>query len=195
MLNDKSMKIDIWNPDRQQLLDKHKDTLHEARRIYSWTTESELAWLAEYSSDKTHLIEIGSYVGKSAFVMMLHNHDLRISSFDTWDDKGTYDECAFNLRAFSDRWTGKKGNSAKTLKPEEMNINIPTPDAAFVDGGHLYADVISDLKNLQKLLPEGTVIAGHDYRADLPEDGVTKAVRELLPNHKNAIDSIWVATL
>lgn len=174
--------------------------LDKTKRIWSWTTENELAWLCEYATWCDHIIEIGSYVGKSAACMLLANPELRITSLDTWDDEGTLEECQFNLREFANRWTPIQGPSIGSLdliRQGQIDLGRPSIDGAFIDGGHLYDDVRGDIAGVRELIHPvpnvGILIAGHDYRAKLPDDGVTKAVRSSFTEHGNPVESIWCA--
>lgn len=170
-------------------IDKYRPILDKVKRVWSWTTEAELAYLCEYAQGCSHILEIGSYVGKSAKCMLLANPNLKITSFDTWDDEGTHEEYVFNLREFKDRIRYKVGASHDNL----ITTSSGMFDGAFVDGGHLYDDVKGDISGVRRVVREGTIIVGHDYRKGLPEDGVTKAVREAFPDATNPVDSIWEA--
>ena len=191
------MNIDLFNPDRAALLRKWKPVIDKTYRIFTWTTESELAWLAELASrNNGTYLEIGSYVGKSALVQLKASPTLGVVSLDTWDDEGSFEEYQFNLRKQDDagRVRAIPGPSHQGLVKLHTEGKFDY-DYAFIDGGHLYDDVSGDISGVRSLLRPGAIICGHDYRPGLPEDGVTKAVRELLPNHKNVIDSIWAAQL
>lgn len=192
------MSIDLFNPDRTALLRKWKPLIDKTYRIFTWTTESELAWLAELASQTsaTNILEVGSYVGKSALVQLLAAPLASIVSLDTWDDEGSFEEYQFNLRKQDEAGRVRviPGPSDKGLEKLLMEGSFFF-DYAFIDAGHLYVDVLSDIRGAQRVLRAGAIICGHDYRANLPQDGVTKAVRELLPKHKNVIDSIWACQL
>ena len=74
-----------------------------------------------------------------------------------------------------------KGNSNKILK----EINIEDFDYVFLDGGHKYETVLSDLKNLTKVIKNNGIVLCDDY--DLTyAPGVKKAIEEyvLLNNFK-----------
>ena len=66
-----------------------------------------------------------------------------------------------------------KGNSNKILK----EISLDKFDYVFLDGGHKYETVISDLKSLKKVVEKNGIILCDDY--DLTyAPGVKKAVDE-----------------
>jgi predicted O-methyltransferase YrrM len=193
------MSIDLFNPDRAALLRKWKPLIDTTYRIFTWTTESELAWLAELASRNSGTyLEIGSYVGKSALVQLKASPSLGVVSLDTWDDEGSFEEYQFNLRRQDDAGRVRAIPGASHHGIAKLLLESQTVfDYAFIDGGHLYDDVYGDIIGALKLIKKGGVICGHDYRANLPEDGVTKAVRETLGAHgpKNVIDSIWALQL
>lgn len=192
-------QIDLFKPSPSALHDKWMHVLAKTQRVWTWTTENELAWLAELASRHSGtFLEIGSFVGRSAKVQLLASPLLSVISLDTWDDEGTYEEYQFNLRKEEAAGrvrtiVGPSHNGISKLQLE--GVHSHAFDYAFIDGGHLYDDVYGDILGALKLLKPGAIICGHDYRAHLPDDGVTKAVRTLLPNHKNVIDSIWACQL
>jgi len=66
-----------------------------------------------------------------------------------------------------------KGNSNKILK----EISLDDVDYVFLDGGHKYETVLSDLKNLEKVVENNGIILCDDY--DLTyAPGVKKAIDE-----------------
>lgn len=192
-------QVDLFNPSSSALLNKWVPVLGKVQRIWSWTTELELAWLAELASrhHQGTFVEIGSFVGKSAKTQLLASPLLNVISLDTWDDEGTYDEYQFNLRKEEEHGRVRTivGPSHQGLNKLRSEGNIGAFEYVFIDGGHLYDDVRGDIIGILPMLKKGAIICGHDYRNHLPEDGVTKAVRELLPNHKNVCESIWACQL
>lgn len=190
--------IDLFNPSRTDLIKKWGTVIYDTMRVWTWTTEAELAWLAELASRNSGtFIEIGSFVGRSAKVQLLASPTLGIISLDTWDDEGTYEEYQFNLRKQEEQGRVRTivGPSHEGLDKLLAEGLAGTFDYAFVDAGHLYDDVRGDIARAMVLLKPGAMICGHDYRATLPNDGVTRAVREAFPHHRNPVDSIWCATL
>jgi predicted O-methyltransferase YrrM len=191
-------QIDLFNFSPSAMRHKWQDIVMGTHRIWTWTTENELSWLAELASRHSgDFVEIGSFVGRSAKVQLLASSTLSVTSLDTWDDAGTYEEYQFNLRKEDEHGRVRTivGPSHDGLQKLRSEGHIGEFQYAFIDGGHLYDDVRGDIVGILPMLKKGAIICGHDYRANLPEDGVTKAVRELLPNHKNVVDSIWACQL
>ena len=80
---------------------------------------------------------------------------------------------------------GKKKIAAQNLDSRIQMVlgdgeNIPYPDNyfdfIFIDGGHDYSNVNSDIQSWLPKLKDTGIIAGHDYQPSFP--GVVKAVNE-----------------
>lgn len=175
---------------KEALRNQWQPVLDKVRRVFSWTTESELALLCEYATRCDTILELGTYVGKSAACMLMANPELRMVCVDLWDDEGTYEEAFFNLRHFKGRVTLVRMTTHDFLRDEELFPREPY-SGVFIDAGHLFFDVKGDIELATPLITPGALWLGHDYRQHLPEDGVTKAVRELVNDYKNPVDSIW----
>ena len=191
-------QIDLFNTSSHALLERWGPVLDKASRVFSWKSGLELAWLCELASRYNGtFIEVGSYVGKSALCQLLASPGIKVVSLDKWDDEGSFDEYQFNLRhAYEQaRVRAISGPSHDGLDLLMKEGHAGRYDYAFIDGGHLYDDVRGDIAKALPLLKPGAIICGHDYRPNLQEDGVTKSVRELLPNHKNVLESIWACQL
>lgn len=66
-----------------------------------------------------------------------------------------------------------QGDSKETLLKLEL-MNLKPPVLAFVDGGHSYETIKTDIANLLRVLPTGSVIIVDDG----PMSGVKKALKE-----------------
>ncbi len=189
--------IDLFNPDKMALLQKWDGVLDKVKRIWSWTSDSEIAWLCELASRSSGpFLELGSFVGKSARAQLLASPAAHITSIDLWDDAGSFDEYQFNLRKEDEAGRVRTMPFATHHGLRALGTENGEKFAhAFIDAGHLIDDVRGDIAGVIPLMKPGAIIAGHDYRHDLPEDGVTKAVREAFPSHFTPIDSIWCVRL
>jgi predicted O-methyltransferase YrrM len=177
---------------KEHLYGRWREVLEKTKRIWSWDTSSELAFLCEYATQCDTILELGTYVGKSAACMLLANPELRMVCIDLWDDEGTFEEAQFNLRHFEGRVEFVRSDTHSALRSMASEIIPRDPFCGvFVDAGHLLTDVKGDIELATPLIKPGALWLGHDYRRDLPEDGVTKAVRELITDYENPVDSIW----
>ena len=74
---------------------------------------------------------------------------------------------------------GKSSNTLNKLKKESI-------DYIYIDGSHMYEEVLHDIKKCYTLLKSGGVLAGHDI---LNHRGVSKAIIEFC--YKNKIDPVF----
>lgn len=132
------------------------------------------------------VVEVGSYVGRTALVMA---------------DAGAFVYCV-------DHWQGSDGDMTRWFSqkytPEGLfaafihNVghrlyedifvcpgpslfwaeHFPLqPDMVFLDAGHKYEDIKADIAAWLPRVKKGGILAGHDYSAQFP--GVARAVDEL----------------
>lgn len=178
----------------EELIKKWRRELDVVKDANLWDTEAELAWLAEQASKATRILELGSFRGASTKIMALANPAAKIVVIDAWHDPGTKE-------SFDKLLEGELAEHR--VYPIHANTtdgfnNIPEgfePDFTFIDAGHLYPDVEHDIRRTLEIQKQG-VISGHDYRHDIPGDGVNKAVHEAFPLGVDfPADSIWAYEL
>jgi predicted O-methyltransferase YrrM len=190
--------IDLFNTKESELIRKWHHIIEGTkamRKAQLWTSDAEIGWFAELATQSgRHAIEVGSHAGRSAKAQLMSNSGLHLVCIDNWDDEGAFDAFFENLIDFNDRFTALRGQSHECLD-DLSKIYPDSYDYAIIDAGHLYDDVKGDIYFAKKLVKPGGILCGHDYRPNLPQDGVTKAVRECLPGYKNVIDSIWAIKL
>jgi hypothetical protein len=68
-------------------------------------------------------------------------------------------------------------------------------DLVYVDGSHIYADILKDVSNFLIKVKKGGCMSGHDCNDDTPD--VLKAIKELFPNNEIEIfsDSSWLVNV
>ncbi len=160
------------------------------RSIYTWTSDRELAWLAEMASQAKSICEIGTYHGRSALVMRKANPNAFIDCFDTFVDDGCEAICRHNMRNVEKGMTLLLNASSDRLQKWPRKF-----DFAFIDGGHLFEDVKRDIANLLPIMIPGSVISGHDWRTDMT-DGVNRGVLAHFDRSQiNTMESIWYIQL
>lgn len=182
--------INLLNPsqsERDELLQKWKHIYHDKTfRIFTWDTQLELAWIAEYASRCTNYLEIGCYAGRSAKVALLANPNLTMTILDTWDDEGVYEDCVYNLRKEIGDERAKliRGVSQETIEQIKEQF-----DGCWIDGGHLTELVESDIKNVLTKMKPVSLMAGHDFHGN---NDVAQGVKNILgDNFYNPVDSVW----
>ncbi len=173
--------------------------LARALEINGWMSEPELDFLAECASRSTIIVEAGSYKGRSARAMADNSPDAtEIYCVDPWDgDYQSYrvggvfyngDMVAYSL------FCGNLGDyiiRGKVIPIRtyftRWRCNKPV-DFCFLDAIHEYQAVKDDIAHAISMMPNGGILAGHDYTKGW--GGVIQAVDELYPNRK-LVDSIW----
>jgi len=129
-------------------------------------------------------IEIGSYTGESATLMLTHKPQMTLTCVDTW--QWPLSEHYFDLRA---RPWGLIKHKADSIDAASR-YNRDSFHLIYIDASHEYADVKRDIKAWLPKVKPGGVIAGHDYSRGWP--GVRKAVDEIFGQpHATFIDSSW----
>jgi predicted O-methyltransferase YrrM len=186
--------IDLQHPDHAALLGKWQPIIDQTSHIFTWTSHLELAWLAEYATHCSHFLEIGSYNGRSAKVVLLANPKLMLTSIDTWDD-GNLPTFQHNLgpEMAEGRVNFIQGLSQDLVRRDILNCPPEGFDGCFIDGGHLDDLVIADIKNVLPLMKPGSLMAGHDYRTEngQPND-VARGVHAALGTaFTNPLNSLW----
>lgn len=140
-----------------------------ALAVEGWMQEQELVWLAEKASTHKHIVEIGSYLGRSTSALAENTPGV-VYAFDDW--KGPRDvfmskeERAlllpkFKANVFDLITAGKiKVFVGDHRKVETVEIKA---DMVFIDGSHEYEDVKQDILFWKEQLIPGGLICGHDF--------------------------------
>lgn len=153
---------------------KWDHVLQQARHVFTWTEPETLAYCAERASHATHAVELGSYMGASALVMLLANPRLHLWCVDTFQVAGTEECCRYFLRdaILEGRCELIRGDSAQAAPMlGHMNGRL---DYVWVDDGHATPDVIRDITSFMPLLRPGGEMFGHDF--DVPHNDVALGV-------------------
>lgn len=153
-----------------------------------WLTEAEGAELARLAEGKA-VLEVGSFCGRST--VCLARTARCVTAVDTFDGRGTACEgdtlptFRRNLERYgaADRVNAIRGESAVVL-PDLP----PVYDVCFIDGSHDYDSVSADARLAARCLKPGGVLAFHDYDGGRGDEGVTRAVDELI-----AGGAVWLA--
>jgi hypothetical protein len=173
--------------------------ISRALAIDGFMGEAELLWLAEQATTHECIAEIGSWKGRSTHALS-DNTSGEVYAIDTW--KGTVNEPihAIEFVGKPDDWLLKEfQNNVSDLSNVHI-VQALSVDAAkklsnirfdmvFIDAGHTYEDVKSDILAWNPLVIKGGLLSGHDYISDWPE--VIKAVDELIPNRVIVADRCW----
>jgi hypothetical protein len=149
--------------------------------IGGWLMEGQEKWLfkrARSLKDGTNIVEIGSYKGRSTCCLGFgckgtKKHVFAIDRFDGGPDLPRYDSfaefCANVKRCgLSECVEPVIGTSSEIARTWNKPIQL-----LFIDGSHLYEDVLLDFEGFFPHVVRGGMVAFHDVREDHP--GVLKA--------------------
>ena len=156
-----------WENFKKGLTDLEKG-LPEAynRAIWDWFSED----------TKLKVLEVGSGWGIFARSILEQSVSLKLT---TIDKKPNLDEFALRTEGFQDRIERITGPSSEEL-PKLLLANRKF-DVVFVDGSHLYADCLNDLRLSWEMLEEGGILLVDDvlHQHNWGDDyGVAQAVWE-----------------
>jgi len=179
--------IDLLNPNKEEIVAKWRKELDAVAHLNKWDLESELAFWAEWSLGRTHILELGAYNAASTKIMLLANPELRIEVVDLWQDEGTHETFLAAIETFKDRVHWNRMSTEEFFK-RGCDIQF---DGLLVDAGHTESEVALDITEGMKLMKPGTLCTGHDYRPNW-NDGVFHAIQKAFEgNVHNPVESIW----
>ena len=116
------------------------------------------------SKNKIRAMEIGFNAGHSAEVFLQHNPEMILTSFDLGDHSYISTAKEYIDTTYPNRHTLILGDSRTTIPTfikEHSTENI-TFELIFIDGGHEYEVVKSDLENCSKLANPDTLVVIDD---------------------------------
>src|SRR5580658_4775581 len=131
--------------------------------IPTWTEPETLKYLAKLASNAQWAIELGTYFGASARVMLEANPLLHLWSCDHFKAFGTREISELFLFDWikQGRCELITGDSAKAA---EMLVHMKGKiDFCFCDDGHETHQVLSDIQNIIPLLKPSGIMVGHDF--------------------------------
>jgi len=187
------MEINLLNPSQEEkgrLLSKWKHIVDEQTRVIrTWTSELELAWIAENATRCANWLELGSYCGRSAKVALLANPSLKITCLDTWDDYDCMETFKHHLRneIADGRVICLQGPTQETIHKLEGSEF----DGCWIDAGHTTPEVISDIQAVTPLMKIGSILSGHDYYKEQQNDVYQGVHQAVLGQVWNPVDTVW----
>ena len=171
----------------------------KAENIQGWMTRPELEWLYEKAKTMESIVEIGSYKGRSTYVLASAcNGDIgRVYAIDPFagvaldknpeaNGKPTFDDFMKNCGHFKNLTVVKK----TSVEAAALDAIPPKVEMTFFDGDHSYEAMKEDLK---AWVPRTTkLICGHDF-TDPMYPGVKQALYEFFGADRVASgpDSLW----
>lgn len=160
-----------------------REAVEAAEKIDGWMNEAELTWLAEKASEKSQIVEMGCFKGRSTKALALSTAGTVIA-VDFWvGDMRTqiYPEFCRNLayEIATHKVIVHRGFTAELARQWVYSLR---PDMVFIDADHSYEAVTEDIAAAMALLQPGGLLCGHDFSNDYP--GVQRAVAELVPHFR-----------
>lgn len=172
----------------QGLMAKWGLTVALSEHVFTWTERETLAWLAEQSSKAKLAAEIGTYMGRSALVMMQAGCG-HLWACDPFMVDGTYECTKHFLGGYGESGRCEIIRKRSAQSAAQLSHVRGQLDLVFVDDGHAYDDVILDINSWLPMLRPGGLLCGHDF--EQPDNDVARAVKELLPGYWIPLQRIW----
>jgi hypothetical protein len=161
-------------------------------------------WPVFHSGQIIDIVEIGSFVGRTALAMASPGNSL-VHCVDTWagnpsDPVGSVvksknpDVLCFDERLFKTFCKNVGPKLYKTILPcvglssTYASVWPLKADIIFIDADHSYESVKEDILAWKRHVRDGGILCGHDFGI-FP--GVDKAVTELLPGFQRGGRTIW----
>jgi predicted O-methyltransferase YrrM len=139
---------------------------------------------------KTYM-EIGSYVGSSASLMISHDYPTEVICIDPCNlDKSHYNGLNDQYTTLEKNISNhNNNNSFKIIQNYSTEIDIIHDyinnikvDILFIDGAHDYTTVVNDFNNYEKYVNKNGFIVFDDYYDDLYSPEVRPAVDYIVSN-------------
>lgn len=175
-------------------LDKNYKSYYESKKFsdFDWFLDKMPLfekYFDKYEMEKkkiNNILEIGSYEGRSAIILLNFFKNSSITCVDIWNNQNEYAKLDmfeieknfdFNLNEYKDRV-----NKIKNSSDNFFNTNTNKFDLIYVDGYHYYDQVLRDAENSFKILNIGGYILFDDYNHRY--NGFNKKTNLFLPINK-----------
>lgn len=177
-----------------------------AYATHGFMDTTELSHLASLAETRSKIVEIGSWMGRSARAFA-DNTPGEVWCVDTWADDAYGDAPAEMTRHSGWLWNEFTRNHLDTIAAGKViPVRASSTEAArilgesglrfdliFIDAGHNYDEVKADILAWRPLLAKGGLLCGHDLYKDGPyHPGVLQAVDELVGKY-SVVGTVWSA--
>ena len=182
----------------------------------SWHFPNWIKLLARYRDRRAHVLEIGSWEGRSALFFLNFLPRARLTCIDSFAGGQEHREAAArdakearslkmlerrfdaNVRAFTRRIEKITANSADALA--QLGVKKRRFDIAYVDGGHRATEVYTDAVLTWPLIARGGMVIFDDYQwqempkqVDNPGPGIDAFLKSIDGQYRVALRSYQVA--
>lgn len=150
----------------EELTNKWSHVLNDpwVKEVPTWTEPHNLAYLCELASKSKFMVELGTYMGASALVMLRANPTLHLWTVDHF-------QAFFGNLKIAEHFLAKEiadhrceiivGDSKRAA--EMLSHMKGSIDGAFCDDGHEEWQVLQDIQSIVPLLSGVGIMAGHDF--------------------------------
>lgn len=188
--------------------------LEHALTVEGFMSSAELVYIAQVAQKSRLVVEIGSWLGRSAcaFAANVGEHTSVhclpwplqpqpnrgiVFCVDTWQNRLEHDfrvgideefwyKFVYNTLPYKNIIPVRKESTEAARLFAELGVCF---DAVFIDATHSYEACKADILAWRSLVRSGGILFGHDL-GHLDWPGVKQAVDELIPKY-SVVDSIW----
>ena len=168
---------------------------YEDNKIPGWMSIEDLQWLHEMATKMKHIVEIGSWAGRSTHALLTGCSKGLVSAVDTWDQStmeglGDAANARFlfhkNLRKFDNLNIMEMTSIEAAKKFKKKSV-----DMVFIDGLHDEKNFSADVEAWLPIAKK--IICGHDFSVNWPD--VQKVVRQKFGHVYQVAHEIWYVDL
>lgn len=170
------------------LVEKWRSKVEHSDHVFTWTELESLCYIAEVASKTKLMVEVGTYMGRSAKVALDAGCE-HLWCVDLFMVAGTQKVTEYFLRDYiregrCEIIVGDSARGAAMLQHTRGKL-----DAVWVDDGHATEDVKRDIRSFLPLLRSGGELFGHDF--DVPHNDVALGVIQSLPSWQIPVPRVW----
>lgn len=171
-----------------------------ANKMHGWLSRGTWEMIRKHMPTSGLILELGTWMGKSAQRMLSAESTIRLVCIDTWEGSpeintmhrdmlpAIFDHCRYHLWPYKDRVVLVK---ATTIEGMEILAGLGIcPSMVYVDARHESEYVENDVRTSVRLFPEATLI-GDDWTRMSVREGVITALGHLAPCHLVCNEAAW----
>jgi hypothetical protein len=147
------------------------------------------------------MVEVGCYQGESTLIWANSDKIIKIFAVDPWKDFYDPNDVASqrgNMKDVENIFDENIKDYSKIVKIKSTSVDASknfdnnSLDFVYLDGSHIYKDVVDDIKHWYPKIKKNGFIAGHD----IGWSGVQSAIKDTLGKiDKQFSDSSWIVKL
>lgn len=159
--------MDVYEESRTDIL----PVSYPGRVGVAWTSRDEISFLVESTPLQGTVLEIGSASGVTASVIAEMRPDARVVSVDSYPVSPPSDSARSKFPDWEhvermNNWRRNRRENQSLFIGDISQLNricCAKFDWIFIDGGHLFDEVFSDLCVAEKMLSDGGLLFCHDF--------------------------------